>query len=525
MELPFQRRDDGSVGGSTNTHTLWWLVAALMALALLYSRIHYHCHYLFGWDGIQFALSMEKFDVRIHQPHPPGYLLYCFCLRILNLLFHDPNSTMIALNILSTAGAMIFIARLVLELLPNAHHKNWLAAGAVLLYMTNPVCWLYSSVAEIYAVEGFFAAALIYFMVLSFRKPRILILVSVLMAIAGGFRPSTEAFLFPAYALCFLKKDFRTRLFSLGLLLAVNVIWLGILVSLSGGIHTYFGLISTQAHSPVTAGALPPSRVLILMLQAVTIPIFLALLFRCVRLRVKFNWTPLIAAIAFPCLTFTLVYFGKDGYMMLVLPTLIVLAVLCLGVLYPQRWFIALIFVVSGYWNFMMFVHPSYYSAEPSKLSGTQEFINDLNSVNKRVIFYRENLLRKLFFNIGTLRPGEVFILLEKPDGFPDWRTTMYYFPEDTVAVILPSQRSAEIAKHHESQVFRREVSLGNSKAFVFSGNSALPFPTGTLDILGNQLRVAPTMGLPARFEIARLKFDVSRQDYRRAEDSAKEGQ
>ncbi|HET6267739.1 MAG TPA: hypothetical protein VFG11_08480, partial [Acidobacteriota bacterium] len=289
----------------------------------------------------------------------------------------------------------------------------------------------------------------------------------------------------------------------------------------SGGIRPYFELISSQLHSPVTERALPANRVLLLMLQAITIPIFLVLLLRCTRIRPSFNWIVPITAIGIPCLAYTLVYFGKDGYMMLVIPPLIVLAVTCTGFLYQQRWLLVLIFAASSYWNFMMFVHPAYYSPEPT-LNSAQEFINDLNSVNKRTIFYRENLVRQLFFNMGTLRPGEIFMLLEKPDGFLDWRTAMYYFPEDTVAVILPNGRSAEVAKHHLTEVKRRELSVESAKAFVFSGDSNLPFSTGVLDVLGNLLRVAPTAGLPARFEIGKLKIDNSAPDYRREEDSAK---
>jgi hypothetical protein len=158
-----------------------------------------------------------------------------------------------------------------------------LAAGAATIYATTPIVWLYSCLAEIYPIEGFFTALVSYLVIVSWRKPRYLLWASVAIAIAGGFRPTTEFFLVPFYAAGYFGKDRKTILNSLVLLLAVNGIWMTTLVSLTGGLSSYRAFwekckrkslpIPTSLEKLRVRLRIDPLR----LIQACSIPLLLAL--------------------------------------------------------------------------------------------------------------------------------------------------------------------------------------------------------------------------------------------------------
>ncbi len=51
-----------------------WIALLFSFLALLL-RIPFMSRFLYHWDSVNYALSLERYDVRLHQPHPPGYFL------------------------------------------------------------------------------------------------------------------------------------------------------------------------------------------------------------------------------------------------------------------------------------------------------------------------------------------------------------------------------------------------------------------------------------------------------------------
>ncbi len=60
------------------------------------------------WDSVNFARAIEHFDIRLQQPHPPGYPAYVFIARLLNLL---TNNYLTSLTLLSAlCGALCVVA-------------------------------------------------------------------------------------------------------------------------------------------------------------------------------------------------------------------------------------------------------------------------------------------------------------------------------------------------------------------------------------------------------------------------------
>jgi hypothetical protein len=57
---------------------------------------------LWEMDEILFARAVERFDPLSHRPHPPGYPLVVGLGKLLNLLFHDPFASLVALSLISS---------------------------------------------------------------------------------------------------------------------------------------------------------------------------------------------------------------------------------------------------------------------------------------------------------------------------------------------------------------------------------------------------------------------------------------
>ena len=93
--------------------------AQLPPLALLFRS-----HYLYDLDSVNFALGMDRFDPRVHQPHPPGYYLYIALGRLLNTVLHDANLALVLLSIVASCGVVIVIYQMALRLV-------WPECGAI----------------------------------------------------------------------------------------------------------------------------------------------------------------------------------------------------------------------------------------------------------------------------------------------------------------------------------------------------------------------------------------------------------
>src|SRR5205809_2601527 len=64
--------------------------AILILALLLLTRLPAMGEY-FTIDNVNLALSLEKFDPRIHQPQPPGYPFFVLSARFVNTFFHNPE--------------------------------------------------------------------------------------------------------------------------------------------------------------------------------------------------------------------------------------------------------------------------------------------------------------------------------------------------------------------------------------------------------------------------------------------------
>ena len=58
-------------------------LSLIIGALIIVSSLFFLSTYLYNWDTGQFALGLEHFDVKMHQPHPPGYPIFIFLGKIL----------------------------------------------------------------------------------------------------------------------------------------------------------------------------------------------------------------------------------------------------------------------------------------------------------------------------------------------------------------------------------------------------------------------------------------------------------
>ncbi len=221
------------------TRTQIILLAIFFFVAGIASRAPFRSQILHHWDSVNFALAMEQFDVRLHQPHPPGtFVIYIALGRLLDVFFNDPNTSLVWLSvILSGLGAAAMF------LLANELFGPTVGLTTGLLVLVSPLIWFHGEVALSYMLEFFWIPLIVFSIYMMKTKSWWAILVSALLiGMAGGVRPNTPVFIFPLWALgVFLHRYSLKRIFVSLIVMGVGVlIWAVPMVALSGGIQEYY---------------------------------------------------------------------------------------------------------------------------------------------------------------------------------------------------------------------------------------------------------------------------------------------
>src|SRR5262252_5148479 len=109
----------------------WFAICVLLLLTRLPAMASY-----LSIDNVNLALSLEKFDPRIHQPQPPGYPLFVLFARMVNIAFHDAEKTFVAISLLISVGSISAAFALARRMF-----SPWAGAAAAFLLLVNPVFW------------------------------------------------------------------------------------------------------------------------------------------------------------------------------------------------------------------------------------------------------------------------------------------------------------------------------------------------------------------------------------------------
>lgn len=196
--------------------------------ALVITRWPLSPHHLFGFDNVNFALALSKFDPLASQPQAPGYPLFVLVSRLVHFAVPSEVQTGLVMGFLGSAAALFFIERLGSELFgPPA---GWIAAGLLLFH---PAFWMAGAVD---AVRTFLAAGSLAVAWFVWRGQ--LKTAAVVFAVAGGFRPDLCAVLAPLFfaRLVVRRRPVRDYLLPVVILVCGTLVWFLYTAHAMGGV-------------------------------------------------------------------------------------------------------------------------------------------------------------------------------------------------------------------------------------------------------------------------------------------------
>src|ERR1022692_1808718 len=133
-----------------------WNTAILIVFIAFLLRIPFRSQFAYHWDSAQFALAINEYDIRLSQPHAPGYFLYVMLGRLVNCVVGDPHASLVWVSVVF--GSLLPV---IMYFLGTAMFGRWAGAMAGLLALTSPQTWFHSCVALTYIVDSFLACAVV----------------------------------------------------------------------------------------------------------------------------------------------------------------------------------------------------------------------------------------------------------------------------------------------------------------------------------------------------------------------------
>ncbi len=218
--------------------------AGLFALGLL-TRLPFRSRFLYHWDSVNFALGLERYDVLLHQPHPPGYFLYTMLGRLVNLAVGDANASLVWISVIASG-----LAAMCLFYLGQTVWDRRCGIVAALLLLTSPLFWFHGEVALSYMVEVPLVTtiALLCYRHWTGADGRVW-LSAVLLGLAGGFRPDALVLLLPLWLAATWRFRWRKTILAVGLLVLTCLAWLVPMVALTGGAARYWAAFSAAGQT------------------------------------------------------------------------------------------------------------------------------------------------------------------------------------------------------------------------------------------------------------------------------------
>jgi hypothetical protein len=214
--------------------TAQWIGFALFVLTLL-TRLPFQSQYLYHWDSVNMAFGIHEYNVIAEAPQYPGYIVYIVLAQVVNLLFDDPQRTMVVISMISSGIAVAGLFYLGREMF-NA------ATGliAALFLLVSPLFWFYGEIALPHTLD---MAAVIICVWLLYKimigQTQWIWVTVILLALVGGFRQQTLMFLAPVALLACYRIGLRKLFLGALLGLVVVLVWLIPLMAFSGGLQSY----------------------------------------------------------------------------------------------------------------------------------------------------------------------------------------------------------------------------------------------------------------------------------------------
>jgi len=328
-------------------------LVATVAAALLYAA--FVPDLLLDWDPIQFALSLDRFSMPVHQPHPPGYLGFLAVAWAFHAAGMSAATSVQAASVAFAAasvGALAFVAR-----------RLWGGAAALVAaaaFATHPVTIFYAVSGESYAAEPLAACLLVALAAAAAghrppaafaaaapgRLSRAAVAFFLAYGLSGGIRQGLPIYFAPLAAWVLLRSvrglparaAARAVAVAAGAALAGVVAWLAPAAALAGGLGEWLRMTLSQhlslfaaSFSPLLGagggmvaanlGALGRAAASLSIPAAVAAVLAIPAALRRPSVATAPGRVPLLALwIVPPLLWFSAMWLSKPGYLLVVAP-------------------------------------------------------------------------------------------------------------------------------------------------------------------------------------------------------------
>ncbi|HVM61458.1 MAG TPA: glycosyltransferase family 39 protein [Verrucomicrobiae bacterium] len=224
------------------------VVAFLLFVVAVAMRVPFRSRLVYHWDSAQFVLAIRQFDIRLSQPHAPGYFLYVLLGRLVNNWIGDPHASLVWISIVFGSALSA-----VLYLLGTVMAGRRAGAAAAVMGLTSPQVWFHSCVALTYVVDSFLVCAIVLELWLAVQRGGTwwdAVAIGALLALLGGVRQQSVPELVPLVAFAFWQFQ-RARLAKLAVA-AVTAVGLGLawfvpMLRVSGGWGAYLTIVRRHA--------------------------------------------------------------------------------------------------------------------------------------------------------------------------------------------------------------------------------------------------------------------------------------
>ncbi len=320
------------------------VIAIGLFLLGIASRLPFRSQILYHWDSVNFTFALQHFDLAKEQPQPPGYILYVWLARLVNAIYHDPQTSMVMISVVSSGLAIA-----ALYLLGKAMFNRRAGAIAALFLAISPLFWFYGEIALPHTLDGFLTVLSAWLLYETMQGRRAALIPAILaMAVAGGVRQQTLVFLIPVALFALRRVGWKHFLLAMGVGAAATLTWFIPLISSAGGLSGYLHVVSTfsqrfQGTTSLLMGAgLSGLRHNLGKLVPYTlyacgfaiIP-FLALAKRGVRQSWRRDWEKAIFLVLWvlPALSFyTIIQMGQQGLVFVFLPAFLIASAACIDI-------------------------------------------------------------------------------------------------------------------------------------------------------------------------------------------------
>jgi 4-amino-4-deoxy-L-arabinose transferase-like glycosyltransferase len=181
------------------------------------------------------AFGIQHYDVLNGAPQFPGYIVYIALAQAVNIVFNDPQRTMVFISILSSglaAAALFYLGREMFSPITGLL--------AALFLISSPLFWFYGEIALPHSLDLLvitLAAWLLYKIMIG--QTGWLWWTVVLLALIGGFRQQDLLFLAPLVIFTCYRSGVLRIILALALGGLVSLAWFIPLMAYSGGFESY----------------------------------------------------------------------------------------------------------------------------------------------------------------------------------------------------------------------------------------------------------------------------------------------